>query len=82
MKRKKVAEKYYTVGVRYARGHDIARVFTYRVAKGKRLKLGDEVVADTTNGPCVAFVVQIDATPQDTLVGINYKYLTRKAVPL
>lgn len=73
---------YYTVGVRYARGPNIAQVYTYRVARGKRLRLGDEVVADTVYGPCVAFVVQIDAAPQDNLPGVNYKYLTRKAVPL
>lgn len=88
MKRKSKAAKrpakpkYYTVGVRYARGPNIAQIYTYRVAHGKKLKLGDEVVADTVYGPCVAFVVQIDATPQDTLSGVNYKYLTRKSVLL
>lgn len=80
--KRQVKPKYYTVGVRYARGPNIAQIYTYRVAHGKKLKLGDEVVADTVYGPCVAFIVQIDATPQDTVPGIAYKYLTRKAVLL
>jgi len=37
---------------------------------------------DTSFGPCVAFIVQIDSTPQDTMSGVSYKYLTRKAVLL
>jgi hypothetical protein len=73
---------YYTVGVRFARGPNPSMVFTYRVKKGGKIKLGDEVIADTIRGPSVAFVVEIHAEPRDSNTLIEYRYLTRKSVPL
>lgn len=74
------AKDYDTVGVRFA--NDPARIWTYRVKRGAKLKRGDELVADTPRGPAVVFVVRVDKTPQDTDFGVNYKYVTRRTVAI
>lgn len=70
---------YYTVDVRHA--SDPRKTYAYLVKRGKKLKLGDEVVVDNSLGTSVAFVVCIHDTPQDNC-GYDYKYITRKVVPL
>lgn len=75
MKRK----PYYTVDVRHA--SDPRKAYTYRVARGKKLKLGDEVVVDNSFGTSVAFVVRIHEMPQYNR-GFDYKYITRKVAAL
>lgn len=69
-----------TVGVLFPGN---AKVYTYLVRRGHRLKLGDEVVVDAPwGGPKTVFVVRIDkkACPFDP--AISYKEVTRKVVPI
>lgn len=80
MKKKKLTDPYYTVGVRFLT--DVSKVFTYKVHRKKKVLLGQELVADTPRGPAVVVVVRIDTTRQDTQYGITYKFLTRKVSPL
>jgi len=62
---------YNTVGVRFLRGHNLAKLYTYRVKKGVKLHLGQEVVVPTDpdkqgyNTNAIAVVVRIDPKPQD-----------------
>lgn len=73
--------KYNTIGVRLC-VQDLARVFTYRVRKGARIHLGQELVLDTPLGPRIGYIVRIDKKPQDTNEAINYKFADRRTVPL
>lgn len=73
---------YSTIGVRFLSGASIAKVYTYRVRKGAKLHLGQELVADTPYGTAVVAVVQIHQSPQDRVEGINYKFISRKVAPL
>lgn len=71
---------YNTVGVRFLRGHNLAKVYTYKVPKKTKLGLGEEVIVPsafdglTTNG--IAVVVELHREPQDTTFGIDYKFVT------
>lgn len=74
---------YSTIGVRFlSGGASIAKVYTYRVRKGAKLHLGQELVADTPYGTAVVAVVQIHQSPQDRAEGIDYKFISRKVAPL
>lgn len=70
---------YNTVGVRFLRGHNLAKVYTYKVPKKTKLQLGEEVVVPstmegfTTNG--IAVVVELHKEQQDTTFGIEYKFV-------
>lgn len=71
---------YKTIGVRFLRGSNLAKLYTYRVRKGAKLHLGQEVVVPTdpdkqgydTN--TIAVVVRVDKEPQD-LGPYNYKFV-------
>lgn len=71
---------YNTVGVRFLRGHNLAKVYTYKVPKKTKLQLGEEIVVPstfdglTTNG--IGVVVELHKEPQDTTYGIDYKFVT------
>lgn len=82
---KPVKKDYNTVGVRFIYGHNLAKVYTYRVRKGAKLHLGQEVVVPSEpQGELikgVAVVVRIDKTPQDNGPYV-YKYITEKVAPL
>lgn len=90
MKRIKVPKPpkkdYNTVGVRFLRGHNLHKVYTYKVAKKAKLRLGEELVVPSlvegyeANG--IAVVVELHKTPQDTTFGINYKFVTGRVAPL
>ena len=78
---------YNTVGVRFLRGSNLAKLYTYRVKKGSKLHLGQEVVVPTdpdrqgydTN--TIAVVVRIDAKPTDN-GPYNYKFIAGTVKPL
>lgn len=77
---KKLAKKTYnTIGVRFLRGHNLAKVYTYKVPKKTKLQLGEEIVVPstfdglTTNG--IGVVVELHKEPQDTTYGIDYKFV-------
>lgn len=72
---------YNTVGVRFLRGSTLHKVYTYRVRKGAKVHLGQELVAPTPTGDSVVVVVEIHKTPQDN-GGFNYKFVTNKVAPL
>jgi hypothetical protein len=78
----KKQEKFYTIGVRFARGPD--KIYTYKVRKGAKVHLGQELVADTPFGTTLVFVVRIDKTPQKPEEDrfIVLKYIEKKVVAL
>jgi hypothetical protein len=79
---KKVVKKdYNTIGVRFLRGDTLHKVYTYRVRKGAKVHLGQELVARTDRGDTVVVVVEIHKTPQDT-GPYNYKFIEQKVAPL
>lgn len=80
-KPKKKAATYYTIGVRFLDGPRVNMVYTYRVRRGNKVHLGQELIADTPRGSTVVVCVRIDITPQDT-EEYDYKYITRKVAPL
>ncbi len=79
-KKKRAAPSYYTVGVRFLSG-DVAKPYTYRIARSKTVHLGQELIAETLRGPALVVVVRIDKTPQDN-GPYEYRYLTRKVTAL
>lgn len=79
---KKLAKKdYNTIGVRFLRGDTLHKVYTYKVRKGAKTFLGQELVARTDRGDTVVVVVEIHKTPQDT-GPYNYKFIDQKVAPL
>lgn len=74
----KPAERLTTCAVRFAATPE--KIYTYKVKRG-RVKLGDELIADTPRGPAVVFVVRLDANAQP-VEGVELKTITRKAVPI
>lgn len=79
---KKVVKKdYNTIGVRFLRGDTLHKVYTYKVRKGAKVHLGQELVARTDRGDTVVVVVEIHKTPQDT-GPYNYKFIDQKVAPL
>lgn len=73
---------YNTVGVRFLHGGSLHKVYTYRIRKGAKVHLGQELVAPTPTGDSVVVVVEIHKTPQDHLMGLNYKFVANKVAPL
>jgi hypothetical protein len=75
---KQPKKDYNTVGVRFLRGHNLAKVYTYRVKKAAKLRLGEEVVVPSqmdgfeTNG--IAVVVELHKSPQDNGL-YDYKHV-------
>lgn len=73
---------YNTVGVRFLRGHNLNKVYTYKVPKKAKLRLGEEIVVPTDiehNGfeaNSVAVVVELHTSPRDDAAGILYKFVT------
>lgn len=66
-----------TVGVRFS--NNPGKVFTYRVRKIGKVKLGDELVADTWNGPAIVIVVTIG---QQGPAGVLLKFISRRVASL
>lgn len=82
---KRVIKKdYNTVGCRFLRGEtSLHKVYTYKIRKGAKVHLGQELVARTDRGDTVVVVVvEIHKTPQDNLPGIVYKFIEQKVAPL
>lgn len=84
---KPVKKAYNTVGVRFLDGSNLAKVYTYRVAKKARLHLGQEVIVPTDkNGtgfisPSIGVVVELHAKPQDD-GPYDYKFVRGTIKPL
>lgn len=76
---------YNTVGVRYLEGGNLERVYTYRVKKGAKLHLGQEVVVPAKRSERVnnfiAIVVEIHKMPQDN-GAFEYRYVIGTVKPL
>lgn len=70
-----------TVGVRYATGPSLNRVFTYQVRCPHPFTLGAPVVVDAAGGMALAFVVRIDDKPNTEYPG-PLKWLRHKVVEL
>lgn len=76
---------YRTVGVRFIHGHNLAKVYTYRVRKAAKVHLGQEVIVES-NPPTgwtksLAVIVRIDSTPQDN-GPFNYLFIEQAAKAL
>jgi hypothetical protein len=80
-KLKPIKKDYNTIGVRFLRGDTVHKVYTYKVRKGAKVHLGQELVARTDRGDTVVVVVEIHKTPQDT-EGYTYKFIDQKVAPL
>lgn len=80
---KKFKAVHNTIGVRFL-GANVHKVFTYGVRKGAKVLLGQELVADTPNGPALCIVVRLDAKPaaEDHRWPEGLKFITRKTTPL
>jgi hypothetical protein len=78
---KEPKKEYNTVGVRFLKGNNLHKVYTYRVRKGANIHLGQELVAETDTGDTVVVVVELHKTPQDNGPFI-YKFLTKKVAAL
>lgn len=76
---------YNTLAVRYLRGPNLQKAYTYRVRKGAKVRLGQEVVVPTNvdgyTANTIAVVVELHKTPQDT-GPYNYKFITGTVKPL
>lgn len=78
---------YNTVAVRYLRGPNIEKgyTYTYRVRKGAKLHLGQEVVVPVTRdgytANTVAVVVELHRKPQDN-GPYDYKFVAGTVKPL
>jgi 3'DNA-binding domain (3'BD) len=75
---------YSTVGVRFLQGPNLHQVYTYRVRKGAKLRLGQEVVVPTQRevlANTIAVVVELHKTPQDTK-NFDYKFVAGTVQPL
>lgn len=76
---------YNTLGVRFLEGGNLATVYTYRVKKGAKIHLGQEVVVparrDGRINNFVAVVVELHKTPQDTF-SYEYKFVIGTVKPL
>lgn len=76
---------YKTVGVRFVYGHNVLKVYTYRVRKGAKVHLGQEVIVES-NPPTgwtksLAVIVRIDSKPTDT-GPFRYLWIEQAAKPL
>jgi hypothetical protein len=80
VKTKKQPKKTYnTCAVRFVRGRNVAKVYTYKVPKKVKLHLGEEVVVpslyDGFEANSIAVVVELHKEPQDNQ-GYDYKFIT------
>lgn len=74
---KPVKKDYNTVGVRFLQGPNLEKVYTYKVKKGAKLRLGQEIVVPTQRdvlANTIAVVVELHKSPQDT-GGYSYKFV-------
>lgn len=81
---KPVKKDYNTVGVRFLQGPNLQKVYTYRVRKGAKLRLGQEVVVPTQRevlANTIAVVVELHKVPQDT-GAYDYKFVAGTVSPL
>lgn len=56
----KAEAKMQLVGVRFLQGHNLDKIYIYKVKRTAKLTLGCEVVVRNQNGTAVAVVVQLD----------------------
>lgn len=80
-----IKKDYSTVAVRYLRGPNLGKAYTYRVKKGAKVYLGQEVVVPTTNDGyttnSVAVIVELHSKPQDN-GPYDYKFVAGTVKPL
>lgn len=81
-KKFKIPKKdYNTVGMRFLRGANIHKVYTYKIPKKAKVHLGMELVVPSPFGNSTAAVVEIHKTPEDT-GPFTYKFVVGKVVQL
>lgn len=75
LKAKKV--DYFTIGVRFVFGAQPIKVYTYRIKKGRKVNVGDILVADHADrGHALVAVVRVDAKPTDD-GPFTYKFIDK-----
>lgn len=72
---------YNTVGMRFLRGSNLHKVYTYKLPKRAKVHLGQELVVPSPFGNCTAVVVEIHKAPQDD-GPYQYKFVVGKVSPL
>lgn len=74
---KQPKKTYNTCGVRFLRGHNLQKVYTYRVPKKVKLHLGEEIVVPTMldgyESNAIAVVIELHSAPQDNDPCVTYK---------
>ena len=76
-----VKPKHNTIAVRFLAGETLHKVYTYRVRRGAKVHLGQELIVPTPRGNAVAIAVEIHTRPQDD-GPYDYKFVIGKVAPL
>lgn len=73
--------KHNTIAVRFLAGESLHKVYTYRVRRGAKVHLGQELIVPTPQGNAVAVAVEIHDRPKDD-GPYDYKFVVGKVAPL
>lgn len=65
VKKVRVARDFQWCGVRFIHGDNLEKVYTYKVRRGVRLHLGQELVVRNHRGVSIVVVVAINESPGD-----------------
>lgn len=71
-----------TIGVRFIDGPNVYKVFTYQIKRGTSIHVGQELIADTPNGPKLCICVRLDDRYNPEEFPGELKTITRRVVPL
>ena len=72
-------QDYYTVGAHFKGS---SKLYTYKVPANVELSLGESVVVMTTTGLSFVRVKELHPKPQDTMPGVDYKFIAYTLVPI
>jgi hypothetical protein len=80
-KKKKVEIKFRPIGVRFLTGHNLGKIYHYRIRKAAKVHLGQELVVSNDSGISVVVVVTVDGElpmgyPLENLATITSKVAT------
>ena len=70
---------YYTIGIKF---QNSSKQYTYKVPKEIAVDINERVVVFTTTGLTIVTVASIHETPQDTMQGIAYKWVSFLLLPV
>ena len=70
---------YYTISIKF---QNSTKKYTYKVPKEIEVSVDEQVVVFTTTGLTIVTVAEIHETPQDTMQGIAYKWVSFLLLPI